>query len=85
MVGKSFHFRVTGECHGPVWGTDIYTSDSHLATAAVHAGAVESGEEGVVRVSVVDMSREKVQGSFRNGVMTHDWGTYNVGYKVVRA
>ena len=64
QVGKTFHFRVTGTNEGPVWGTDLYTADSHLATAAVHAGAL-APEEGVVRVSVVDMSRVAVRGSLR--------------------
>jgi hypothetical protein len=84
QIGKSFHFQVAGTTQGPVWGTDTYTSDSHLATAAVHAGALEAGEEGVVRVSVVDMSGIPVRGSMRNGVMTMDWGPYRVGYRLVR-
>lgn len=84
-VGKTFHFHVTGADDGPVWGTDIYTSDSHLASAAVHAGAVKLGREAVVRVSIVDMSRMSVLGSLRNGVDSMDWGPYNVGYRVARA
>jgi hypothetical protein len=84
-VGKSFQFRVVGNDQGPVWGTDIYTADSHLAAAAVHAGALETGEEGVVRVSLVDMTRVPVRGSMQNGVMTMDWGPYPVGYRVARA
>jgi hypothetical protein len=66
-IGKTFQFRVIGSNRGPVWGTDIYTADSHLATAAVHAGAVEVGEEGIVSVTVVDMSKLPVKGSPRNG------------------
>jgi hypothetical protein len=65
--------------------TDIYTADSFLATAAVHAGALEAGEEVVVRVSVVNMADVAVKGSFRNGVMTRDWGPYPIGYRVTRA
>ena len=37
-VGASFYFRVTGATEGPLWGTDVYTGDSALAAAAVHAG-----------------------------------------------
>src|SRR5262249_50411886 len=36
-VGQSFYFRVTGAANGSVWGTDVYTTDSALAAAAVHA------------------------------------------------
>jgi hypothetical protein len=84
-VGKTYHFRVTGSNQGALWGTDIYTADSRLATAAVHAGALEPGEEGVVRVSVVDMSAVPVRGSVRNQVMSMDWGPYAIGYRVARA
>jgi LCCL domain len=85
QVGKSFHFQVTGSNQGPVWGTDVYTSDSHLATAAVHAGALEAGEEGVVHVSVVNMAGMEIVGTVRHGVMTMNWGPYPVGYRVGRA
>jgi hypothetical protein len=85
QIGKTFVFRLTGRGDGPVWGTDIYTADSLLATAAVHAGALEVGEEGVVRVSVVNMAGVPVKGSLRNGVMTGDWGPYPVGYRLTRA
>jgi hypothetical protein len=84
-INRSFYFRVTGHNQGAVWGTDIYTSDSHLATAAAHAGALELGEEGIVRVSMVDMSRVPVRGTMRHGVMSMDWGTYPVGFRVERA
>jgi hypothetical protein len=85
QIGKTSHFRVIGATDGPVWGTDVYTADSHLASAAVHAGAVEAGEEGVVRVSIVDMSAVPVHGSLHNGVQSMDWGPYAVGYRVKRA
>jgi hypothetical protein len=84
IVGKSFVFRVTGSNDGPVWGSDIYTADSHLATAAVHAGAVELGEEGLIRVRVVDMSGVQVRGSLQNVVSSMDWGYYPVGYRVTK-
>jgi hypothetical protein len=84
QIGKTFLFRVTGSGDGPVWGTDTYTADSLLATAAVHAGALEAGEEGVVRVSIVNMAGVPVRGSLRNGVMSGNWGPYPIGYQVGR-
>ena len=39
-VGGVLYFRVTGRLDGSVWGTDAYTSDSVLATTAVHAGVL---------------------------------------------
>ncbi|MSU77087.1 MAG: hypothetical protein EXS16_03215 [Gemmataceae bacterium] len=85
QVGKSFHFRIVGDDRGPVWGSDVYTSDSHLAAAAVHAGALEMGEEGVVRVSMVSMAGMPIKGSMRHGVMSMDWGHYQVGYRITKA
>jgi hypothetical protein len=84
-AGKTFHFQVVGATQGLVWGTDVYTADSYLASAAVHAGVLEPGEEGVVRVSMVDMNGIAVRGSPRNGVNSMDWGPYPIGYRVARA
>lgn len=81
-VGRTYQFRVTGRDDGSVWGTDIYTSDSDLGTAAVHAGALEAGEAGIVRVRIVDMKGVPVRGSLRNGVTTMDWGPYEIGFRV---
>src|SRR5262249_47346509 len=53
QVGQTYYFRVTGTATGPVWGTDVYTSDSPLAAAAVPAGALRPGETGIIRVQVV--------------------------------
>jgi len=44
-AGKPLKFRVTGRSDCYVWGTDIYTADSPLATAAVHAGAIKVGTD----------------------------------------
>ena len=84
QIGKSFLFRVTGRNDGPVWGSETYTADSFLATAAVHAGALEAGEEAVVRVSIVNMADVPVRGSLCNSVMSRDWGPYPIGYRVMR-
>ena len=35
---RDFFFQVTGETHGSLWGTDVYTSDSSLGSGSVHAG-----------------------------------------------
>jgi hypothetical protein len=82
-VGKSFHFRVTGAGIGFVWGTDVYTTDSPLAMAAVHAGALKVGETGVVKVSIV-ASPPAFNGSTRNGVTSQPYGPFTAAYKVSR-
>src|SRR5262249_12899918 len=67
QVGKTFFIRVTGAVNGSVWGTDVYTADSSLAAAAVHAGAVQPGQTGVVKVTMVP-PQPAFAGSTRNGV-----------------
>ena len=37
-TGTSFVVQVVGSASGSVWGTDVYTDDSSIAAAAVHAG-----------------------------------------------
>src|SRR5262249_25478939 len=54
QVGQKFAFRVTGAAAGGnLWGTDIYTTDSSLAMAAVHAGVLKVGQTGIVRVQII--------------------------------
>lgn len=73
-IGQSFPFEVTGNLHGPLWGTDIYTSDSNLGTACVHAGLLKVGENGVVKVTIVD-PLPVFNGSLRNGIQSEVWTT----------
>ena len=61
-----------------IWGTDVYTLDSHLAAAAVHAGIVKPGETGTVRVRIVQ-SPPQFAASFRNGVTTTAYNVFNAG------
>ena len=81
-VGQSFFFQVTGEAFGPVWGSDVYTSDSSLETACVHAGLLKPGEAGVVKVTMMTPI-PIFQGTTRNGVTSRTWtngwsGAYRV-------
>jgi hypothetical protein len=79
--GQSWYFRVTGETDGPVWGTDVYTGDSLLACAAVHAGLVGPGETAVLRVRVVEPP-PRFTGSQRHGVTTHDFERFGTAFTV---
>ena len=81
--GTTYYFRVTGVSDGPSWGTDVYTGDSALAVAAVHAGAVKAGETAVVRVTVMTPLNQ-YHGSARNGVTSHDYGRFGTAYRVDR-
>lgn len=84
-AGSSRLFDVTGTVEGSVWGTDTYTSDSWLATAAVHAGVLFDGERGLVRVTFVDPINVAFTGTDRNGVSSHSFGPWPVAFRVERA
>jgi hypothetical protein len=81
QVGATYYFKVRGENQGTLWGTDIYTGDSSLAIAAVHAGLVKPGDTAVVKVSVV-APLTQYQGSTRHGVTSHDFGRYGTAYRL---
>ena len=82
-VGAAYYFRVEGSLDGPVWGTDVYTGDSMLAPAAVHAGVVKAGETAIIKVKVV-RPPTRFQGAARNGVTSNDFGRYGTAYRVQR-
>lgn len=81
QIGKTFQFRVTGAATGSVWGTGIFTTDSSLATAAVHSGLLKVGQTGVLKVSIVP-SPAGFTGSTKNGISTYDYGPYPSAYKI---
>jgi hypothetical protein len=83
-AGRTALIEVVGRTDGSAWGTDMYTSDSRLATAAVHAGAIREGERGLVRVVIVDGADHTYNGSERNGVVTFDYGPYPVAFRIER-
>ena len=59
---------------GTVWGTDVYTDDSALCRAAVHAGAIPA-TGGPVRVHTV-RGRRSYAGAMRNGVRSQPFGAW---------
>lgn len=88
QFGKELTFTVTGAQPGSsntgIWGTDLYTLDSNLSAAAVHAGLVQPGQTGVVKVRIV-ASPPQFIGSNRNGFGSSGYGNYPAGaYEFVR-
>ena len=80
-VGETMAFSVTGRIGGSVFGTGTYTTDSDLATAAVHAGILKDGEKGVVQVTIVE-SPNQFAGTTANGVTSSPWQAYPSAYTV---
>jgi len=76
QVGKRFTYR----CAGPgrlsaVWGSSIYTDDSSICSAAVHAGYITLTRGGTVTLQV-QSGQSAYQGSLRNGVKSSSWRSW---------
>ena len=61
-----------------VWGTDVYTADSNLYLAAIHAGVVKAGQWKTITVEIVQ-SPQQFTGTTRNGVTSFSYYCYNPG------
>lgn len=55
-----------------VWGTDVYTDDSSVCNAAVHAGLISLDEGGTVTI-VIEGPQDAYTGSEQNGVTSSDY------------
>jgi hypothetical protein len=86
-IGQSFTYVIpplpAGMSQGRVWGTDIYTSDSSIAWAAVHAGLIQTATGGAVTVAIMPGLRLYV-GTPRNGVTSANWGAWGAGFGFVQ-
>jgi len=59
---------------GNVWGSDVYTDDSAICRAALHAGAI--GTEGGAVFVVEAPGRDDYPAVTRNSVASSHWGSY---------
>ena len=82
QIGKVFHIRTVGAM-GPLWGTDVYTTDSSVAAAAVHAGVLKLGQAGVVKVRVI-VPPPVFTGSTRNGMSSAAFGAFPGAFQVLK-
>jgi hypothetical protein len=76
----------SGDCRceagrsGSVWGSNPYTSDSAVCSAAVHAGLIGS-EGGVIHLSPAP-GQSSYSGSTRNGFTSSDYGSWDSSFTV---
>ena len=83
-VGEYFSFIVTGSASGSVWGTNIYTDDSAIATAVVHSGFVSAGATKYVTFYMLG-PLTSFTGSTQNGVTSSSFGPWPGSYSIVNA
>jgi hypothetical protein len=66
-----------------VWGNDIYTGDSSLCTAAVHAGVITLERGGAFTVEQRG-PQKSFDGTTRNGILTQSYGEWRNSFAVKR-
>ena len=71
-----------GRPDGSVWGSDPYTGDSDICTAARHAGVIEA--DGPVEVFAAP-GQSDYAASFQNGVQSSGWGSYGYSFTFHKA
>jgi hypothetical protein len=75
-IGHVYRYSCpVGGSLGTVWGTQTYTDDSSVCTAAVHAGRISVAQGGSVRIRILS-GRESYQGTTSNGVTTRGYGSW---------
>jgi beta-lactamase regulating signal transducer with metallopeptidase domain len=83
QAGATLTIEVVGAA-GQVWGTDVYTDDSSIAAAAVHAGLLKVGERGLVKVTILP-GQDGYAASERNGVKSEAFGAFAGSFRIERA
>ena len=66
------------------WGTDVYTDDSSVCTAALHAGTIKLADGGMVTIEI-RAGQASYSGSTSNGVTTEDFAAWPGSFVVVSA
>lgn len=66
-----------------LWGTDIYTDDSSICLAAVHAGLITKANGGQIVIEI-RAGQASYAGSNRNGVQSAGYGGWHGSFAFVR-
>jgi hypothetical protein len=75
--GESFTAVCPAACAaGSIWGTNVYTDDSNICTAAAHAGAITLEEGGTVVVTFAE-GKESYSATVENGIESSSWGAWS--------
>jgi len=72
-----------GEIAGRLWGTDLYTNDSSICTAAVHSGLITTAAGGTVMIEL-RAGASSYRGTARRGVTSKDFGAWNGSFVFAR-
>lgn len=75
-AGQTYKFRCPEQgTEHTVYGSDVYTQDSSICTAAVHAGIITLAQGGIVTLEYRP-GRQIYGSTIRNGIKSNTWGEY---------
>lgn len=82
--GQRFTFTIPGggSLSGRLWGTNLYTDDSSIALAAVHAGLITPQSGGTVIVEIRP-GAAAYQGTSRHGVTSKAYGNWHGSFVLI--
>jgi hypothetical protein len=81
--GKTYAFRCPGEGSAkPIYGSDIYTDDSSICTAAVHVGLITVERGGVVTIEIRP-GRSNYGSTTRHGIKSINFGEYGRSFVIL--
>jgi hypothetical protein len=81
-AGKTLKFNCPANGkESNVWGTDTYTADSSICTAAVHAGKIKLETGGPVTIQMTP-GESSYKGTERNGIKSKDYEQYGASFIV---
>lgn len=83
-TGQNFDFvcPAGGTISNRLWGTDLYTDDSSICTAAVHAGLITAASGGTVTIEIIP-GQSSYAGRTRNGVTSKNFGSWTGSFVFV--
>ncbi len=82
--GTAFRVSCPASCDkGTIYGTGIYTADTSICRAGIHAGAIPV--EGGTVTLVLQPGRPAYRGSEQNGIKSRDYGKYSSSFAIVTA
>ena len=80
--GQIYKFRCPAEgTESTIWGSDVYTKDSSICTAAVHVGLFSLADGGIVTVEFRP-GRSVYGSTVRNGIKSNTFGEYSQSFVV---
>ncbi len=65
---------------GTVWGTGVYTNDSSVCAAAVHAGVIAAASGGNVTVEMLP-GMPAYTGTARHGIVSKSWAGWSCSFR----